>query len=133
MSQAGDDESTMKSTVSPMPRDHDRPLYWKKRGKIPSYMCACEHMCVCHAPAMAEAPAAPEAPAPTCHLSTVHPLGAPQHLAGGLKTLGSFSRGQGREPCPWLAVLCLHASRDGNLTISKASRQGFLACGPRWR
>ena len=48
MSQAGDDESTVKSTVSPLPRDHDRLLYLKKRReKSPNvYMCACERTCV---------------------------------------------------------------------------------------
>ena len=47
MSQARSDESTVKSTVSPMPRDHDRLLYWKKRreNSSNSYMCACEHTC----------------------------------------------------------------------------------------
>lgn len=48
VSWAGRDQSTVKSTVSPVPRSRDRPPHLKGRGKIPQRLCACTgHTRVC--------------------------------------------------------------------------------------
>lgn len=39
----------------------------------------------------------------------------------------SFSRGQGGDPCPWLAAICPQASGDGSLTTLQGS-QTTLPC-----
>lgn len=140
---AGSDESTVKFSVSPRPRDHDRLLDLKKRREKSPNSSMCAHEPICEWVQGQR----PKAPALRCPPRRALPPAAadtkqegPRYwtvvaaVGSGFSTLGLSQRPfvtQGRQSCGWLAALCLHVSGDGDLITFKASRQGLLARGPR--